>query len=216
MIKYIAFDFDGTLADSKSVFIQAYNQVAVQSGYRQLEQDSMALLKKLPLAERLKYMGIPLYKVPFLTRSFMKGYRQALHQVLLTEGMQAVLEEIRQRGLQLAILSSNQEGIIRQFLEKQGISYIHSVYCSANLFGKDKLLRSFLKAYRLHQDEVLYVGDELRDLEACRKTGIRMVWVGWGYDEAALVQEARPDFVAQIPAEILRALDAATGKEIQV
>lgn len=213
MIKYIAFDFDGTLVDSKQVFIQAYNQVAAQWGYRQLEQDSIALLKKMPLAERFKYLDIPLYKVPFLTRSFMKRYRQALHQVLLTEGMQAVLAELRHRGLQVAILSSNQEGIIRQFLKNQEISHIKSVYCSANLFGKARLLGNFLKTYRLHQDEVLYIGDELRDIEACRKTGVRIVWVGWGYDEAALVQQARPDFVAHTPAEILKALDAAIGKE---
>jgi phosphoglycolate phosphatase len=211
MIKYIVFDFDGTLVDSKSVFIEAYNQVAEKSGYKKLEPENIAALRKLGLAERFKYMEIPLYKIPFLTNSFLKRYRQALHQVLLMAGMQEVIGELASQGYQVAIISSNQESIIRQFLTSNQLHHIRSVYCSRNLFGKDKLLRDFLKAYKLKNTEVLYVGDELRDIQACRKAGVRMVWVGWGYDEADLVKNEKPDFVAHTPADILEALALATA-----
>lgn len=47
------------------------------------------------------------------------------------------------------------------------------------------------------------MGDELRDILACQKNGVRVVWVGWGYDGEELVRVAAPDFTVHSPEEIL-------------
>jgi phosphoglycolate phosphatase len=56
----------------------------------------------------------------------------------------------------------------------------------------------------LQTDELLYVGDELRDIEACKKAGVRIVAVAWGYDPLPLLVSGNPDGIAKTPEELLR------------
>ena len=60
-----------------------------------------------------------------------------------------------------------------------------------------------LKAFNLKKSEVIYVGDELRDIIACKKVGIKVIWVGWGYDVEDVVKQEYPDYIVHIPNEIL-------------
>ena len=107
------------------------------------------------------------------------------------------------RGYRLAIISSNSEGNIRRLLEKHKVEGIEEVYCSSNILGKETVIRRFLKNFRLQPSEVMYVGDEHRDVVACKKSGVRVIWVGWGYDSPEVVRPENPDFMVSKPAEIL-------------
>ncbi|MEH7456754.1 HAD hydrolase-like protein, partial [Bacillus sp. JJ1127] len=77
------------------------------------------------------------------------------------------------------------------------------VYCSKNLFGKDKIIKKFLKEKKLTEADMLYVGDEQRDIVACKKAGVNVIWVGWGYDVLETVKEDSPDYMVNTPNEIL-------------
>ena len=60
--------------------------------------------------------------------------------------MKEVLDELHKKGYGIAVISSNSEEHIRAFLHKNGIENIQEVYCSKNLFGKDKMIKRFLKS----------------------------------------------------------------------
>ena len=36
---------------------------------------------------------------------------------------------------------------------------------------------------------MLYVGDEQRDVAACKKAGVNVIWVSWGYDVIETVKK---------------------------
>ena len=48
------------------------------------------------------------------------------------------------------------------------------------------------------------MGDEIRDIEAARKAGVRVASVGWGYNHVDALRERQPDelllTVAELPA----------------
>lgn len=71
MVKYIIFDFDGTLVDSKDVFIEAYNQLAEKHNYKQIKNEELEELRKLSIRERCKALNFPMYKIPFLYQNYM-------------------------------------------------------------------------------------------------------------------------------------------------
>jgi len=81
MIKYVIFDFDGTLADSKEVFISVYNQIAAKKGYRQIESGNLEYLRSLSIPERCKYLKVPIYRIPFMATEFLSLYKTELQQV---------------------------------------------------------------------------------------------------------------------------------------
>ena len=77
------------------------------------------------------------------------------------------------------------------------------VHAGSAVFGKARAIRSVLREHRVDISRVIYVGDELRDLEACRAVGIPMIGVGWGLN-APEALEARGAVVV-VTQEELRA-----------
>lgn len=203
MIRYVIFDFDGTLADSRAVFLSVYNQLAQKRGYTQIGTDDLQHLRTLTISERCRHLGVPMYYIPFLAAEFLSFYKKQLHHIKLYEGIRELLLALGSRGIETAIISSNSESNIKAFLSLNRIDSIRKIHCSRNIFGKEKLIRHFLKRNALSADNILYVGDETRDIEACKKAGVKVAWVDWGYDSLQMAAPLKPDYIVSAPGEIL-------------
>jgi len=203
MISYVIFDFDGTLADSKDVFISVFNQLATKKGYRQIESENLQFLRGLTIAARCRYLSVPMYQIPFLAAEFLALYKKELPQVKLFNGIRELLAGLHAIGCKTAIISSNDERNIAGFLSSNKVDSVTEIYCKASLFGKDKLIAKFLKKYNLRPNQVLYVGDETRDIIACQRAGVKIAWVEWGYDIRETACAANPDYLVSRPGEIL-------------
>lgn len=200
--KYIVFDFDGTLVDSRSIFISLYNELAVKHGYTLMTEDNLPHLRSLSISERCKYLNVPLYRIPFMVSAVIKKYKDAVPQLGFNEGVEQMLSSLTENNIQYAVLSSNSKKNIAQFFELQGIVN-DNIYCSRSIFGKHVLLNKFLKEKKLEPSEILYVGDELRDVIACQKSNVKVAWVSWGYDDEQVLKNNKPDHVLHDPADIL-------------
>ena len=208
MIRCIVFDFDGTLVDTKPVFISAYNQLARKYGFRSIESSNLEELKRLSLWERFSFLQVPLYKLPLLTREFLFLYRLQLKDIHFVPGLEAVLDRLARSGVQMAILSSNATSIIESFLLNHGLRDLFTIYCSGQLSKKDRIMRRLLKQKNLHSSEILYVCDEKRDLEACRRMNITPVWVEWGFETKAALEDLLPAHTAATPGDLLSVFQA--------
>jgi len=202
-MKHIIFDFDGTLADSTAVFASAWNTLAQKYKFKGIELKEIDTLKKLSISERSKLFDFPMYKLPMILPQFYKLYRQSLNDVHLFEGMKEVLLEIDNRGYKILIISSNSKDNILEFLKMNGIDCIADVLCSNRIFGKDKVMKKFLKESSVSSSEVIYIGDEQRDIVACKKAGVPIIWVEWGYDAIEVIQNEEPEYKVATPEEIL-------------
>ncbi|HBJ01658.1 HAD-IA family hydrolase [Lysinibacillus sp. FSL R7-0073] len=202
-MKHIIFDFDGTLADSTAVFASAWNTLAQKYKFKGIELKEIDTLKKLSISERSKLFDFPMYKLPMILPQFYKLYRQSLNDVHLFEGMKEVLLEIDKRGYKILIISSNSKDNILEFLKMNGIDCIADVLCSNRIFGKDKVMKKFLKESSVSSSEVIYIGDEQRDIVACKKAGVPIIWVEWGYDAIEVIQNEEPEYKVATPEEIL-------------
>lgn len=202
-MKHIIFDFDGTLADSTAVFASAWNTLAQKYKFKGIELKEIDALKKISISERSKLFDFPMYKLPMILPQFYKLYRQSLNDVHLFDGMKEVLLEIDKRGYKILIISSNSKDNILEFLKMNGIHCVADVLCSNRIFGKDKVMKKFLKESNVHSSDVLYIGDEQRDIVACKKAGVPIAWVEWGYDAKEVVQNEEPEYKVATPQEIL-------------
>ncbi|SCX39583.1 HAD-IA family hydrolase [Lysinibacillus fusiformis] len=202
-MKHIIFDFDGTLADSTAVFASAWNTLAQKYKFKGIELKEIDTLKKLSISERSKFFDFPMYKLPMILPQFYKLYRQSLNDVHLFEGMKEVLLEIDKRGYKILIISSNSKDNILEFLKMNGIHCVADVLCSNRIFGKDKVMKKFLKESNVSATEVVYIGDEQRDIVACKKAGVPIIWVEWGYDAIEVIQNEEPEYKVTTPEEIL-------------
>ncbi|MDR6195782.1 HAD-IA family hydrolase [Siphonobacter sp. SORGH_AS_0500] len=206
MYKTIIFDFDGTLVDSKYIFVEVYNEIARRYGYLSLDSENIHELRKLSIRERFKIMRIPLYHIPWISFLFLRKYGRAMHRLECFEGIKALLNQLQNQGFTLAIISSNAKSNIQNFLQSNQITAIQHIYTSRNLFGKHKVMNRLMKDLRVTPKEILYVGDELRDITACRAAQISIAWVSWGYDPMELINQNPPDYYVNSTDELLALL----------
>ena len=117
------------------------------------------------------------------------------------EGMIDVLNELSET-FKLIIISSNHKKFIKYFLKSYDISFFDKVFGKAALFGKASVIKKALKKLGYKKSEAIYVGDETRDIMACRELGIDLISVSWGYDDISLLEKEEASMIAKTPNDI--------------
>ena len=199
--KYILFDFDGTIADSRALFLTLYNALAAKHGYTPMTQDNIIPLRGMSIPQRCRYLKVPLYRIPFLAAAVIRKYKASVITLTFSPGMKELLAALMEKDIPFAVLSSNSKENIALFFGHHGLE-VREIYGSRSIFGKHVLINKFLRAKGLAASDVLYVGDELRDIQACRKSGIKVAWVSWGYDSPDAIKDNTPDYIAHSPEEL--------------
>jgi phosphoglycolate phosphatase len=197
------FDFDGTLVQSMDLSLRLLNELSGKYRYRSVDPADVQRLKAVPIPERFRQIGLPMHRIPAISLEFLSLYHQALPMLQPVEGARELLLSLNAEGLGLSVLSSNSVENINAFLRHSGMELFDHVFSSNNLFGKDRSIRKFLKQFSLEARELLYVGDELRDVEACHLAGVKVIAVTWGFDPAPLLRSGKPDFLAFAPGDVL-------------
>ncbi|QHT63179.1 HAD-IA family hydrolase [Paenibacillus lycopersici] len=212
MREYVIFDFDGTIVQSKMLAIRLFNELAAKYGGRQIEEAEIPRLSGLSIPDRLKALQVPLYKMPPLVLEGKRRYRDELPGLQPAPGMREVFARLKNHGYKLGILSSNTMDNIQTFLAQHELAGFDFVHSSTNMFGKDKAIRKMARSAGFGLDQMIYVGDELRDVQACRKVDVPIIAVTWGLDSAKLLAQAGPDYLCHSAAELEAIILAGSGK----
>lgn len=206
MKKHIIFDFDGTLANSIEVVVKVYNGLAEQYSFNQINPNEYRNMMKLSLREKIKVLNIPMSKVLVIrkfSQEFKRQYKFHLKSLQLFNGMLEVLSTLYEKGYTLSIITSNSESNIMAYMDQQGISYFDQVKSSKGLFAKDKSLKQYMRSNRLSNKDLIYIGDEVRDIQACKKMNVEVIAVTWGMDQRQALLAENPDHIVNKPNEIL-------------
>lgn len=209
--KLIIFDFDGTLADTFPWFTGVLNDVAERYRFRRIEADEVEGLRGLSARQLLAHLGISQWKLPFIARHMRRLATDDGDPVPVFAGAEAMLRELREAGLILAIVSSNTERNIRRAFGPDMAGLFSHFACGAGLFGKAPKFRQIARRAGVEHAQCLCIGDEIRDFEAAREAGMDFGAVGWGFTSPAALQALGPAFMFAHPQDICTALLAGAG-----
>ncbi|KQO18272.1 HAD hydrolase-like protein [Paenibacillus sp. Leaf72] len=213
MYKHVIFDFDGTIADSAAAVFTIYNEMAAQYRFKPVTEEEYKKLSQLSLQERFKALDVPFYRFMLfrkISKEFKRKYNEHVASIPFCDGMQDVLSHLLQSGIKLSVITSNAANNVADFLQPRGIHTLHDIRSSSGLFGKHKTIQTYLKQNRLRPDDVIYVGDELRDIVASHKCGIKVIGVTWGLDPKELLESGKPSFLIDQPQELLRLIESTS------
>jgi len=197
------FDFDGTIADSLHMGIDLYNNhVAEKLKCKKIEKNEIEDLKGRNTYKLLKDHDINLIKLPILLYRLKKLMSQKMGDIPLIDGIKQVLISLNKMGYKMGVLTSNNKKNVDDFLNHYELRNLFEfIYSEKNVFGKDKAIKRVMKIENL--DKVIYVGDETRDIEACKKVGVPIISVGWGFNTSANLKKHDPDYFIEDPKELL-------------
>ena len=117
-------------------------------------------------------------------------------------GLGLALKKLKKKGFKLGILTSNSKDNVGFFLKHNRLELFDFIYSGADLFGKDKTIKKMIKNQNLDRKNVVYFGDEVRDIEACQKAGVKIVAVGWGMNSPLALKSANPEQLITSPKDL--------------
>ena len=204
MLKAIIFDFDGTVADTMQNALRVYNEHAKSMNLPKIT-DPERLRGKHAKEVLIKELGIPIWKLPKMVYLGKKILKEAVHDVDLFPGIKDVIDQLRGE-YQVGILTSNKKEVVQRVFAKHGLE-VDFIYSDFSFFYKQIALWKILRKYKWQRHEVIYVGDEMRDVESCKKAGIKIIGVSWGYNTAQSLRNVGADFVAESVDDIKKIIE---------
>lgn len=207
MLKVIIFDFDGTLADTIDVLLSITNRLSVEFGFKSATKEELAQLSNLTPWQILTYSGISMFKLPLLIRTLKSELRNEIPNIQLFPGIKEVLLALKNQGFTLGIITSNSRENVGLTMKNNGLEGVFDFIDSATTFGKHKIIYRWLRRANFNPEQVVYVGDEIRDIEAAKRTGIKVIAVSWGFNSQSALAAYYPDFLIEHPQELIGIID---------
>jgi phosphoglycolate phosphatase len=200
----IAFDFDGTIADSFPIFVTCMNHLSREFGYEKLK-DSVHLRRKGVKGIALEDLKVPLAIWPTYAHRLREEIKNRFREIPLFPSIKPVIKSLMPCHT-VGILSMNSEAIIRNTLKKEGF-HVDFLLTDVSYSEKAEALMEIKRRNIDHAAELIYIGDECRDIEACKKAGIRIIAVTWGFDPREMLEQNHPDHLVDDPSELLTLLN---------
>lgn len=197
MKKLVIFDFDGTIADTRQLSLDIFHEISARHGMPKLSDQEVEEIRQLPIKKRLKMFAIPLRKIPKYMKESWDMFYDRVTDSKPIEGMEELLKTLKDHKIESLILSSNHEKNIQKFLDFYAFNYFTKTYGGAKLFGKQRTLKKILRKNKLNPEDVLYVGDETRDIVSCKKVSIPIAAVTWGFDSKKQLLAESPEFICE-------------------
>ena len=196
MIKYIIFDFDGTIADTFNVI-----KSIVKDEFGATDKE-FELFRNEGGKSFLKKMNIPLWKLPKMTL-MVTSKLKSNNDIKLFPGIIELLSNLKD-NYKIGIVSSNSKENIIDTLQIYNIQHLFEfIYSESSFFGKHLVLKKMCSKYNINPFGTIYIGDEDRDIVAAKKVHIKNIAVTWGFNSKEKLSKENPDYLVDLPIEIL-------------
>jgi phosphoglycolate phosphatase len=197
--RLVIFDFDGTLADSFPFFLGAAHQLADMYQFRKPEAQELDALRGYDARRIVNHLGLPFWKVPRVARRFRQMMAECGAQIPLFDGVEDMLHALSAGGISLGLITSNSHDNVRRVMGARAMSLLTHRECGASFFGKSGRLKRILERSGVCPSETIYVGDEIRDLDAANAANVKFGAVLWGYTRGdSLLQRSPAEAFASV------------------
>ncbi|MDB5987269.1 MAG: 2-phosphoglycolate phosphatase [Nevskia sp.] len=212
----VLFDLDGTLVDTAPDLAYAANQVRIEQGltplpvsdYRSSASGGARGMLKVALDIEPEHVGYAERK-----ESFLHHYRSHLaHDSRLFPGVADLLQRLQRHGIRWGIVTNKVSSLTQPLIDaldlRRQAACIVCGDCTPNPKpAPDPILLAAQQSGFAARD-CIYVGDDLRDIQAGAAAGMRTVAAAWGY----LGLHPNPhdwsaDVVVDTPAELFEMID---------
>ncbi|MBX3606425.1 MAG: phosphoglycolate phosphatase [Piscinibacter sp.] len=215
-VKAVLFDLDGTLIDSAPDLAGAGNDMRAARGLPLLPLDHF---RPMVGAGARGMVGRALQVAPgqpdfeALRAEFLERYEARMtRETRVFESMTPVLEALQARRLPWGIVTNKVARYAEPIVRSLGLPAA-ALVCGDTTPHAKPHPAPLLEAARqlaLAPGDCVYVGDDLRDVQAGRAAGMATVAAAWGYlGDGESIDDWGADHVIQWPAELLKLLPTA-------
>lgn len=209
MYRYILFDLDGTLTDSREGIVHCVRETILGYGDPLPEEETLLRFIGPPLQDSfIRFCGYSAEKAADAVERFRLIYEPVgQYENRAAPGMEAVMARLKARGRVLALASSKPENLCVSICQRFGFTPHLTALVGSPPHGdweKEDVVRETLRQLGVEDPaQALMVGDRKFDVQGARACGVDCAGVEFfGYAPPGELQEAGAVTVVSTPEEL--------------
>lgn len=200
MIKYLVFDFDGTLADTTEGILKTTEATLQRMGLPAAEASLVQQAIGLPLQGSLRAAGVPEDRIEEAVDVYHElFYDVAPKHITIFPGVREGLELLAGKGFRMAIATSRGEPSLVSLLTEHGIRQYFEVLGTTGCVERPKpapdLVLWVLDRFGAIPEEAMVIGDTTFDIEMGSAAGCSTCAVSYGNHSVERLQTASPNHI---------------------
>jgi len=195
---------DGVLSDSFKLMINSVNKFSSKYKFPKITKNKIAEFKLIGANTYFSKHNISKTALLSLSKMVKTDLSNSVHLAKPFPGIKTLLKKLS-LSHNLCVLSSNSKSNIKKFIKNNKLLYFSDIY-SSDFFGKAAVLKKIKNEY--NDKPVFYIGDEDRDIQAAKKSGLISIAVSWGLSDKAYLQKLNPDYLIDKPIQIFTIINS--------
>lgn len=197
----VIFDFDGTICDSFTQFVQVFNGIAPYYNLIQVSEKDLADIHNYETEYIIKKHGVTSWTMPIVVYHVRRNMKQLIPTMKLYSGIRETIQKMISNGVVVGILTSNSQEVVHTFLKNNNLTGFQFIFTGSGIFGKAKNLKMIKD--QLKSQNIFYVGDEVRDVKAAKEANIQSIAATWGFHSRKLLESSNPGAMADSPSDLM-------------
>ena len=186
LMKYIIFDFNGTILDDVDVCVKAENHTIEHFGLERgpLSKEEYLRIFTFPVKKYYENVGFDWNRNPYseVGAYWFDWYRALRDEYKVFDGVREVLEECHEKGYRNILLSASRLVELKKQLEELEIADLFDeVLGIDNIYAGSKVDIALDWIKDKDPKDCLMIGDTLHDLETAKAMGVECVLVSKGH-----------------------------------
>ncbi|WP_270334412.1 HAD family hydrolase [Ligilactobacillus acidipiscis] len=199
--KNVIFDIDGTLIDTQEAVLKTWRATLQEYGY-DFSLDQLQDILGIPLPQGLQQLEVSVDER--YQKRWNENYAKEAGKMFFFPGIEDVLHQMNQRGVNLGIVTSRSKEELEQFFSSFRLEKIFSLIITADDTELHKPDPAPLKEYLMQTttsiDNCIYIGDMPTDVLCAQRAGMAAGLVNWSNE---VVKDTGAEFVFFSPQEML-------------
>lgn len=207
-IKYVLFDFDGTLVDSNEAVISTLNLTAINHRGTPFTNEELNEVLGKPIEDQVRILSED--QIEVLSEFYKIQYRKVRDSLTKSyEGIEEMLLKLKADGMKIAIVSNKGRNGINHGLELFKLQDLIDFSVSKEDVSRPKpdsegiyLALKGLGGKESDIENTVFIGDSGHDIECGKRAGCKTILVGWTLLTLETLKAMGPDYIAETPEDL--------------
>ncbi len=207
-MKYILFDLDGTLTDSKEGLFKSVQYALSHYGITEDDTENLKRFIGPPIHYAFtEFYGFESKKAEEAVKFFRERFSaKGIYENKLYDGIFEMLKELKENGKVLAVATAKPEQFAKRVIDYFDISQFFDCVVGTTMENTDhnkaNVLNKALEKLNAPKSEAVMVGDRKFDILASKECGIKSIGVEYGYAPENELLKCGADFLADTVEEL--------------
>lgn len=176
MRKVVVFDLDGTLIDSRKIYIDTIHNALLEH-YLIYPKSHISRALGPKIEASLKNIGKFNDKTVKILKNTINRYiPEKTRKIKLTPYAKQALQKLKSNGYKIVLLTNSAKRFAVPVLKHQKIAkYFNKFYFAENFPKKEDAMKAIARKYKIKTKDIIYVADKMSDVKIARNVGCRII-----------------------------------------